>query len=173
MNNFNPQKFTISFWVYFNGSTRDILLCTSRVGNRSTTTGRASEDANSESIFSKESTGYMQYWDYDSGYGFQDVKQTGSPLNSSQWYYLTFSKDVLSGKMYVNGSLTNSFTSLKDAYIFINDFCIGKDFRDHLTSTSNAETLDGRLAQFHAYSRALSDSEVAQNFSIQRSIYGI
>ena len=172
LTNFKAQTFSMGMWVYFADTNRSIMVCLSRVGNKSTKIDRASEDAATEGIWSKESSGYMQYWDYDSGYSFQNVTQTGSTLSTGQWYYLSWTRSGITGKMYVNGTLTNSFTSLKDGWIGPNDWVIGKDFRDNWDNTGSG-MMSGRIAQFQLWNKALSDSEVAQNFSLQRSIYGV
>jgi hypothetical protein len=85
------------------------------------------------------------------------------PVN--QWFYWTFTRDTGIGKLFVNtivvasGSVTNNYTLTQ---IGIGDFPI-----------SGAEPWAGRISQVSIYNRALSASEISQNFNALRSRFSI
>lgn len=92
---------------------------------------------------------------------------SGGTLSANTWYIVTFTYDGSSPKVYVNGNLTNSATnagSLKTSDT--NNFYIG-------TGPGVSQFVDGLISFSLIYNRALSDSEVKQNYNALKGRFGI
>lgn len=90
-------------------------------------------------------------------------------LQIGTWYQGGFSNNGTTLKIYVNGQVSNSTTSLGNQYSTIaSDICIGVT-----AGGKNAFFWDGRIATAQIYNRALSDSEVLQNYNAQKSRFGL
>lgn len=97
----------------------------------------------------------------------QQISPTVSTISINTWTNITFVRSSGSMTVYVNGTpnTPTSFTpnysfATSDAGIFGHPNFIG-------------QKLDGRFATFHAYSRALSATEVTSNFNILRGRFGV
>lgn len=83
------------------------------------------------------------------------------------WSNLAFTKDSSARRMYTNGILTTSY------------YVPGADLSGMATPLVLAKSqaasyyLDGMIASFKMYNRALSDIEIRQNFETLRSRFGI
>ena len=95
---------------------------------------------------------------YSNAFNLQSASNA-VPVN--QWFYWTFTRDTGIGKLFVNtivvasGSVTNNYTLTK---IGIGDFPI-----------SGIEPWAGRIAQVSIYNKALTASEIQQNFNATKS----
>lgn len=106
----------------------------------------------------------LYFWDYDSGYGFNNVYQN-TTLSTNVWYQLAFVKNGTSGTFYLNGISDGSHTASLDASYGTNDFVIGYDYRD------NSSYFQGYISQVFVYNTALSDVNIKQNYNTFKSRY--
>lgn len=88
-----------------------------------------------------------------------------STIYPNIWYYTTLVINGLNISAYLNGELdyTGTYTAFTTAY----HLTLGK----HGTSTSYP--FAGKISNVQIYNRALSQSEITQNFQAMRSRYGI
>jgi len=86
--------------------------------------------------------------------------------NADTWGYYSFTYNGTTLSLYKNGALTGS-TSASGSLSSVNDSVdIGRN-------ANSAEYLNGRLANVHIYSSALSAAEVLQNFNALRGRFGL
>ena len=92
-------------------------------------------------------------------------------MSPGAWYHVvgTYAKNV-AARIYVNGVLNNSTTNTTVnndiVYDTTNRFKIGQ-------SNINGSWMNGQIDQTKVYNRALTATEVAQNFEATRGRYGI
>jgi hypothetical protein len=89
--------------------------------------------------------------------------QTGIALSAGIWYMITGVQGITLD-IYVNGQLSNSLNS--DISITTNNVWIG-------AWQSGTRPLNGNVAAIQIYNRALTASEIQQNFNAVRGRYGI
>ena len=88
-------------------------------------------------------------------------------VGDGKWHYITATNDGATSRLYVDGiqsGLARTAAGIGDSQPFIN---LG---RWRFTQT---RYLNGNIADFRMYNRALSDYEVKQNFDYYRTRYGI
>lgn len=88
-------------------------------------------------------------------------------VGDGKWHYITATNDGATSRLYVDGiqsGLARTAAGIGDSQPFIN---LG---RWRFTQT---RYLNGNIADFRIYNRALSDYEVKQNFDYYRTRYGI
>jgi prepilin-type N-terminal cleavage/methylation domain-containing protein len=94
------------------------------------------------------------------------INTTGSNLNTTDWFYIVATATKNStAKVYVNGVERLSFTASSSDWA--GTFTIG-DLRP-----ARLIGFDGSISQLQLYSRAMSSTEIQQNFDDQRSRYGL
>ena len=139
------NDFTISVWVYKNNNTSNDYVW--------------DFGANGGTLSSGTSV---------SGYGFRYYNTTlgtssnmytqGTIPNVSEWYEVTITRNSGTSTMYVNGqSITSSSGdthNISSTTLYIGRYGGGTGY-EH----------DGRISNFKIYNRALSESEVAQNYN--------
>jgi hypothetical protein len=86
-------------------------------------------------------------------------------INLNQVYNLVYMKDGSSFKVYRDGVLIDTVTGKNNVSNVDGDLWIGR------FKTGDYE-LNGNIYNFSMYDRALSESEIVQNFESQRNIYG-
>ena len=94
-----------------------------------------------------------------------DFAQGSFTTNLNQIYNLVYMKDGNSFKVYSNGVLIDTQTGKNNVSSVDGDLWIGR------FKTGDYE-LNGNIYNFSMYDRALSASEIVQNFESQRNIYG-
>lgn len=107
------------------------------------------------------------------GYGFRyyngsvsNSLYTNGPIpNINEWYNVTISRSSFVTSMYVNGNFVTSAGS--DTRSILGTFHIGR------YGGSTGYELDGRISNISMYNRALSATEIKQNFEATRTRYGI
>jgi hypothetical protein len=102
------------------------------------------------------------------GYGNGSSWGTGCAfsLTSNVWHHLVLVKDSSYNSVYINGVLSNYVTSNGLAALGPFNICFGRDYSD-------SRYFNGNISSGKIYNRALSASEVQQNFNATRSRYGI
>ena len=86
-------------------------------------------------------------------------------FNFNTWYNITAVNASNKKSIYVNGSLVASIFD-NSSYEPVNNFVIG-------SNSGNVEFLLGKVAGVIAYNRALTASEIYQNYDVLRTRYGI
>ena len=138
---FNPNaNFTFSAWVY--------------ADSVSTTHTVVSDRNNAGSFQLRISGGSWQI--VDSYVVDVGTFNNSSPIATDYWYNITVSRSSNTYSLYVNGRIVSSFTSS-------NSYDRGpKDIGTNYTTT---ELWNGKISQVMSYNRALSETEILQNFN--------
>ena len=100
-----------------------------------------------------------------SGY-YDETGITASGLLSGNWSYLTITWDGTSIRVYCNGTLTGTRVRSSGAYDSLPGYFVG-------TWTNLDRFYNGYISTFSAYNRALSDSEILQNYNVQKTRFGL
>jgi hypothetical protein len=99
-------------------------------------------------------------------YGTSDNMISGtSNVADNEWHHIVGTWDGTTGRVYVDGILENSGSLTASAYTYTNTF-IGKN-------VGNGYYQNGLIAIARIYNRALTPSEVAQNFNALRNRFGV
>lgn len=104
----------------------------------------------------------------DSASVYQEITTTNNAISTGSWYYMGFTHDFTtnSGSIYVNGALkvTGSFSVLRsDGNVNLN---VGYN-------ANNITFLSGEIASFQIYNRALTATEITQNYNAQKSRFSL
>jgi hypothetical protein len=123
-------------------------------------------DADSEMLFTINGSGNLALWDYNGGTGFNNPTSSAA-VTLNQWNYVGFTKSTSAGTAtltyYINGSASGSSTATPKA-ISLNDFVIGKDFRD------NVNFFSGGVARASIWSTSLTSADVLNNYNATKGI---
>jgi hypothetical protein len=141
-------NWTISMWAYANSFPSNFgrLISNNNSGPVSNAFGMASGKISYHS--------YLVSWTQQLG---------NTTLNVGNWYNLIWVNTSGSMVMYVNGVAdSNSFTSTTSNGGPIN--CIGKNW---------ANSFSGRVATTQIYNRALTQTEITQNYNALKGRYGL
>ena len=88
-------------------------------------------------------------------------------FGNNQWFNFTGTYDKSNVKIYINGVLYTTRAETKTMYQSTADFYIGA------INASAQFPLNGKIGAIQVYNRALSQSEITQNFNALRGQYGI
>ena len=147
---------TIGSWVNFNSAS---------INNRIIFFGKGDGNTNANTQYWLEKNANNQFSTY---FSIENTSKTLTPTNfiasSDTWYYFISSYDGSKLKIYINGVLIGSSTTFSGSITTTNVVLgIGK-----LGSYSSLR-LNGKIASSFIYNRALSDSEIWQNYNATRS----
>lgn len=99
---------------------------------------------------------------YYGGYA-DDISVGGIPINT--WFHMTGVYTGTQASMYINGSLVSGPTS-KSWNTISNVSYVGK-------SINSGEPWSGNIAQVLVYNRALTGSEILQNYDVDKARFGL
>ena len=125
-------------------------------------------DANSSYLVGFETSGPSNtlYWGINNGSGWQEVSSSATLLNIGNWYDVvcTYKSGTgltiyMNGTQKVNVPLAGNISASKGLYLFGAPLFIGTD-----GSNSQASWFNGILDEIHIYSRALSSTQVLQDY---------
>ena len=119
-------------------------------------------DSLSEWMFQFDISGKLLFWDFgtiDWGFNFETSNTT---LSTNIWYQVGFVKNGTSGIFYLNGVQDGTVTAASNVAYGSNDYVMGFDYRDNNTY------FGGKIAQALIYNRALTATEIMQNFQTLR-----
>lgn len=128
--------------------------------------GRSGSDADSEMMLSINASGNLVFWDYNGGIGFNSVTSSAT-LTLNQWNYVGFTKSTSGTSTftyYINGSASGSTSGIADKSISLNDFTLGKDYRD------NTGFYNGGYARASIWNTALTSTDVSNNYAATNGI---
>jgi hypothetical protein len=91
-------------------------------------------------------------------------RNTTVTLSINSWTQVVFVRSSTSLLIYKNGTLSNTI-SVNQVGPIVGDFYIGKD--------PNGQFLNFNLAQFLLYNRALSATEIMQNYNATKGRFGL
>ena len=130
-----------------------------------------------------DATKYMDIFDMNDTYGIWMVFQSGlikgsfsvtanqmtAPYSINTWYHFVIAGSGNSNVMYLNGvQVDTASASVYSGIVDFNTARIG-----NVDGNRASEYLDGDVAEFRFYNRALTATEVSQNFNATRSKYGV
>ena len=148
------NQFTFNLWVY-PGSTQTIYADIIDNNHRGGTSY----------VLQQNVTNTNQYT-FGVGDGASGSSTDLFTLTANQWVCLTFTYN-LQTKGYINGSLfSTGLTAGNPNYTGIETFRLGE-------WGGGGRNWNGRYGNFMAYNRALSASEVLQNYNVQKSRFGL
>jgi hypothetical protein len=98
----------------------------------------------------------------------EGASSSNNVWNFNEWTYIAITFENQSVKYYVNGSIVGSSSVTKTSIVYDanNRVIIG-------ANASNTEPYQGNLGNIKLYNRALTASEIQQNFIATRSRFGI
>jgi hypothetical protein len=94
---------------------------------------------------------------------------TSNTSNIGKWTHLTLSQDGVNAKLYFNGEMTTSSGIDTTLWLSNQSFNVGNVGRSQ--NTSAGRYWDGDISNVKYYNRALSSSEVLQNYNALKSRY--
>lgn len=149
----NTNQITVSFWVKpdnINDTNKGIL----------------GKNAYEWTFYQKTDALAVVYWDNAGGHaGGMEIIST-PVLAANQWVYFTYTRDGVTGKIYINGDVNNSRTLLNPSMnrnhtlpymIGGNVYAWGNIF------------FKGSVNDIQIYSRALTASEILNNYKIEKT----
>lgn len=140
----NQSAVTISVWVYPHATGQGMIL------------------ANGDGArFYVETFGSVFHWGFG---GSQNSESSQAAFSINNWYNYVASYDETNVRGYLNGSITDT-TSLSNPNYGGSELKIG--------NWQNNLWFNGNISNVSIYNRALSASEVLQNYNATRGRYGI
>lgn len=158
LNNMLHSNISISIWIKTTISDGYIISLS-----------RTPSNYKNEFIF-KISSGKVKFWDYSTQIGFShhNSNRTETSVNDGNWKFITFTKDITTGRYYVNGIADNNnpVTASQNVDYGNDNLIIGKNWRD------NNEIFVGSIGAIYLYTKTLSQDEITQNYNSTKSRYG-
>ena len=141
-----PQTaYTKSMWFYLNAYQDNNLV---------------SSDIGGHFIFFGPGTGRI-YCGH-SNWGNYLAYPSASTYNLNTWYYITLTFNTTDGmKLYLNGTLDSTYTANKSAHT--------GDGSTNIGTFGGNNLLNGRIGKVYCYDRALTSSEVLQNYNSDKA----
>ena len=158
LNNMSHSNISISIWIK-----------TTILNGYILSLSRTPSNFSDEFIF-KISSGKVKFWDYSNQIGFshQNSNRTETSVNDDNWKFITFTKDITTGRYYVNGIADNNnpVTASRNVDYGNDNLVVGKNWRD------NNEIFVGSIGAIYLYTKTLSQDEITQNYNATKSRYG-
>ena len=164
--NIQSQNFTISTWISASAPTNAIttLLDYDHATSPTRNWVIQSEDATTNRFY------YIAYFD---GTTFQPAGGFGTgrgiQITNSTWQNLTYTKSGTSVIGYLNGNQVASYTATSATVSYLN-----RDFKiAGAVSGSNSRPYRGKISNTQIYNRALSATEILQNYNQLKSRFNL
>lgn len=155
--------FTISIW-FRALSTGGILL-----GQQSTATVNTGADyVPAIYIDTSGKLRTMTFWGGSVGNGSVST----AAVNDGLWHNITVTFESSSQKSYLDGQLYATLSKTQSAYAATYYYFVGGGSHSGWTNIDTS-FFSGSIAVFNAYSRALSDAEVLQNYNSVKTTFGL
>jgi hypothetical protein len=110
--------------------------------------------------------GNKMYNGHSNWAGFPSNYPSTATFSLSTWYNVALTFNTTDGmKLYINGSLDSSYTTIKTAYT--------GDGSTNIASYGAGNLLNGRIAKVYCYTKTLSATEVLQNYNADKAQFGL
>lgn len=152
------QSITFNFWA-INPSGGSWLAVLSNNSNINTWLGFNNSGPGNLILFNRSDVG-----------GDSSTSTPGPSFNSTTWRMITGISTPSNMLIYVNGSLSKSFTRSGGTETTLNRIAMGALFRGAIGPQGFTLSQFGNLT---VYNRALSASEITQNFNVTRNRFGV
>ena len=157
-NSLKPTYFTTEAWVKLNSN---------QSGRVFIATFSESQSGIGMGINDSQNNSIKFFTSGDNFAGYDHVYST-IQLNVGQWYHVTCTYDGSFKRIYINGVLNNFSTYTQTIGYINNDFTVGAlDFNGSII-----QSFDGNIAYARMYNRALSQSEILQNYHVTKQRFG-
>jgi hypothetical protein len=154
-----PTYFTTESWIKLN---------TSQASRVFIATFSESESGIGMGINDNVSNNVKFFTSGNSYAGYDHLYQIGT-LNNNQWYHVVCTYDGTQKILYINGELNTSKNYTQAIGYTGNDFTVGGlDYNGSII-----QSLNGNISLAKMYNRALSPTEITQNFNALRTRFGI
>jgi hypothetical protein len=110
--------------------------------------------------------GNKMYSGHSNWAGFPNNYPSTATFSLSTWYNATITFNTTDGmKLYINGILDSSYTTIKTAFT--------GNGSTNIASYGAGNLLNGRIAKVYCYNKSLTASEVLQNYNADKSKFGL
>jgi hypothetical protein len=110
--------------------------------------------------------GNKMYNGHSNWAGFPSNYPSTATFSLSTWYNVALTFNTTDGmKLYINGNLDSSYTTIKTAFT-------GNGSTD-IAAYSTGNLLNGRIAKVYCYTKTLSAAEVLQNYNADKAQFGL
>ena len=115
--------------------------------------------------------GKFRFWDFKTnkpnkfGFPHSNNNLSNTSVNDDSWKFITFTKNNLTGKYYVNSSYDQTVTAQRNVNYGADNFLIGKNWRN------GGYKFNGSIGAVYLYTKTLSLEEITQNYNATKSRY--
>jgi len=110
---------------------------------------------------------------FDNNGGFNTGARTTSTISANTWYHVTYSWDGSTIRIYLNGSLESTTSTLQAANGRQNVTILGAGTPPRsIGSRSGGNYFNGKISMFRNYNASLSATEVLQNYNATKFRFG-
>jgi hypothetical protein len=110
---------------------------------------------------------------FDGNGGNTTGAKTTSTLSANTWYNITYSWDGSNVRIYLNGSLQSTTSTLQAANGRQNVTSLGAGTTPRLIGSRSGSYFNGRIAVARSFNRALTTSEISLNYEIMKTRFGL
>ena len=161
----NYSSGTIECSVYITNLSTSFIFARQRNGVNSYNVLSVGSYSGTTGTFASGTSGIVYYHNKNS----QTILNSATALSANTWYRLAITFNTSGVTLYING-VQNA--TLAGDYSVPNDLTVDPRIGAWIADSVN-RPMNGRIDQFQVYSRALTASEILQNFNFYRTRYGI
>lgn len=161
----NYSSGTIECSVYVTNLSTSFIFARQRNGVNSYNVLSVGSYSGTTGTFASGTSGIVYYHNKNS----QTILNSATALSANTWYRLAVTFNTSGVTLYING-VQNA--TLAGDYSVPNDLTVDPRIGAWIADSVN-RPMNGRIDQFQVYSRALTASEILQNFNYYRTRYGI
>lgn len=123
--------------------------------------------ANFDNMFIARMTtaGVLRFFDRSTVDGFSDITTSNTSFNNGVWHQIGFTRQGTAGVYYLDGRADGTKTAAVQVTYGVADLVMGKNIRD------GGLFLNGGIAEFRLYARALAQKEVAEIYADPFAMY--
>ena len=110
--------------------------------------------------------GNKMYNGHSNWAGFPSNYPSTATFSLSTWYNVALTFNTTDGmKLYINGNLDSSYTTIKTAFT--------GNGSTNIAAYGTGNLLNGRIAKVYCYTKTLSAAEVLQNYNADKAQFGL
>lgn len=110
---------------------------------------------------------------FDENGGFRTGARTTSTISANTWYNITYSWDGSNIRVYLNGSLQSTTSTLQAFAGKQNVTSLGAGTTPRSIGSRSGSYFNGRIAVARSFNRALTTSEISLNYEIMKTRFGL